>query len=90
MNLPIIALDLKQQAKSCGWKHEETRLASAGSIYVELIRDKREWVVIRIADHKQVYNRWMTTYSIAPGDLRFEEVVEILKKPFGEVGDVLL
>jgi hypothetical protein len=90
MNLPKIALDLKQLAKSYGWSHSETRLASTGSIYVELVRDGREWVVIRVADHKQVYNRWITTYSISPGNLHFEDVSEILDRPFGQVGDVLL
>lgn len=90
VNLPKIALDIKLEALRCGWSHSETRLASTGSVYVEIVRDGREWAVIRISDHNQVYNRWITTYSISPGDLYFEEVVEILKKPFGDVGDILL
>jgi hypothetical protein len=66
------------------------RMASTGSIYMELVRDGREWVVIRIADHEQVYHHWMTTYSLSPRDLFYEDLIEILEKPFGEVGDVLL
>ena len=77
-------------AKRVGWRVDEVRVASTGSTYIELVRDGREWCVIRVADHKQVYHRWLTTYSIAPGDMWFEELEELLTKPFGEVGDVLL
>ena len=64
--------------------------ASTGSVYIELVRDRKEWVVIRIADHNQVYHKWITTYSLSPSEHSFEEIIEILKKPFGESGDVLL
>jgi hypothetical protein len=64
------------------------RIATTGSIYLELRRE-REWVVIRIADHGQVYHQWMTTYSLSPRDLYFDEVAEVLGKPYGEVGDIL-
>jgi len=85
-----IAQEVKALAKRVGWRVSETRLASTGSIYVELVRDDREWVVIRVADHKQVYQRWLTTISISPGDRWFEELEDILTKPFGDVGDVLM
>ena len=88
MNRRIVE-EVKALAKRVGWRVSETRLASTGSIYVELVRDDQEWVVIRVANHKRVYERWLTTYSIAPGDLWFEELEDILTKPFGEVGDVL-
>ncbi len=66
----------------------ETRIASTGSIYID-IRRKNEWCTIRIADHRQVYHRWFITYSISHGDLWFEDLEEILTRPYGEVGDVL-
>jgi hypothetical protein len=88
MNRVKIAADAASLAKSVGWRVNETRIASTGSIYVELVRNK-EWVVVRVADHKQVYHRWLTTYSVAPGDLWFEELEGILSKPYGEVGDIL-
>jgi len=88
MNRVKIATEVASLAESVGWRVNETRLASTGSIYVELERN-REWVVIRVADHKQVYFRWMTTYSVAPGNLWFEALEGILTKPRGEVGDIL-
>ena len=77
-------------ARETGWSLSEMRMAETGSIYIELVRDGKEWVVVRIADHNQAYNRWITTYSVSPSELSVEEMDLILKKPFGEVGDVLL
>ena len=85
-----IARDFEALAKDYGWVTREFRTAGTGTIYLELVRDGREWVVIRFANHKQVYHRWLTTYSVSPGNMDFDEVVELLRKPFGEVGDVLL
>jgi len=85
-----IAEEVIGLAKRVGWQIREVRLASTGSIYIELSREGREWVVVRVANHKQVYHRWLTTISVAPGDNWFEELEDILTKPFGEVGDVLL
>ena len=84
------AEDVRELARKCGWKVNGSRIALTGSVYIELVRDGREWVIIRVADHKQVYHRWLTTISIAPGDLWFEELEGILSQPFGEVGDILL
>ena len=88
MNRVHIAQEVRVLAESVGWYVNETRIASTGSIYVELNRNN-EWVVIRVADHKRVYFRWLTCYSIAPGDLWFEDLEEILKRPCGKVGDLL-
>ena len=66
----------------------ETKIASTGSIYIDINREN-EWCTIRIADHKQVYHRWLTTYSISHGNLWFEDLEEILRKPYGKVGDIL-
>jgi hypothetical protein len=74
--------------KSVGWQIDEIRIASTQSIYID-IRRKNEWCTIRVSDHKQVYHKWLTTYSIAHGDLWFEDLEEILSKPYGEVGDLL-
>ena len=51
--------------------------------------DKNEWIVIRVADHKQVYPGWITTYSVAPCNLWYEELEDVLRRPFGTVGDIL-
>jgi hypothetical protein len=88
MDLVKIGKEVEDLARSVGWKVSETRMASTGSIYIDLVR-KDEWCVIRVANHKQVYFKWMECYSIAPGDLWFEDLEDILNKPYGEVGDIL-
>jgi len=84
-----IALEVQELATRLGWLTSEVYLASTGSIYIDLVRQEKEWIVIRVADHKQVYHHWMTTYSVAPGNLWFEDLEEILSGPFGTVGDLL-
>lgn len=82
-------------AEMVGWTIKENRTATTGSIYVEMAREGldslgcKEWVVVRVANHKQVYHRWLKVISIAPGDRWFEELEEILTMPFGSVGDIL-
>lgn len=90
IDLREIAKNVELEAKQFGWKRSEIRIASTGTLYLELVRESREWVVIRIGDHKQVYHRWLTTYSLSPRDYNFDGIMSILSKPFGEVGDVLL
>jgi len=93
MDLAKIADEVTDLARQVGWTITETRIASTGTIYVEMARsgpeEKEEWVVVRVANHKQVYQRWLTVISIAPGDRWFEELGEILTQPFGDVGDIL-
>ena len=92
MDLPRIADECVSLAEGVGWTITERRTASTGTIYVEMARsgpEAREWVVVRVANHKQVYHRWLTIVSIAPGDKWFEELEGILTKPFGDVGDIL-
>lgn len=89
MNTYKNALEVQDLATSLGWSVSDIYFASTGSIYIDLVRQEKEWIVIRVADHKQIYHRWLTTYSVAPGDLWFEELEEILIKPFGKVGDIL-
>ena len=87
-----IAKDVVLLAERLGWRRTETKLASTGSVYVELVRKRhklKEWVVIRIADHKKVYNRWLTTYSISRYEYNIDEIMDILGQSFGEVGDIL-
>ena len=75
-----------------GWNFKSLYVASTGSTYIDLYRtqdSKKEWVQVRIANHKQVYQHWMIVISIAPCDYWFEELEEILTKPFGTVGDIL-
>jgi len=74
------------------WIIYQKRFATTGSVYLELVRDNREWLVIRVADHAQFYLKYMTTYSVDPTStgIILEELIELLNKPFGEVGDVFL
>ncbi len=88
MDLVKISNEIKVLAESVGWKVSETRIADTGSIYMDLVR-KDEWCVIRVADHKRVYFKWLICYSVAPGDLWFEDIKPILEKPYGQVGDIL-
>jgi len=92
MDIQKNAMEIARLAKSVGWLVKEMHVAGTGSTYLDAMRsegDRNEWIVIRVADHKQVYHRWMTTYSVSPGDLWFEDLEEILKRPFGTVGDIL-
>jgi len=89
MDLARIVEEVKALVESKGWHVRELRVASTGSVYLDIVRDGTEWCVVRVADHKMVYKRWLITYSLAPGDLWWEELEEILDKPFGDVGDIL-
>ena len=92
MDLPKIADEVVSLAEEIGWTITEVRTATTNTIYVEMVRsgpEEKEWVVVRVANHKQVYHRWLTVVSIAPGDRWFEELGEILTQPFGNVGDIL-
>ena len=80
--------EIELLAVRLNWTIVEKRVAETGSTYFDL-RRKDEWVTIRVSNHKQVYHKWLTTYSYAPGDLCYEQIVRILKKPYGEVGDVV-
>lgn len=88
MDLVKISNEVKCLAESLGWTVYETRIAETGSIYVE-IRRRREWLVVRVADHKRVHTRWMTTLSLAPGDLWWDQLEGLLASCYGTVGDVL-
>lgn len=74
------------------WEYKGKDVASTGSIYIDICRErdgKKEWLIIRVADHKQVYHHcWLPVISISPGNYWFEELEEILKRPFGSVGEV--
>ena len=93
LDMPRIADEVMSLAREVGWTIIERRTASTGSIYIEMARygpdEQREWVVVRVANHKQVYQRWLTVVSVAPGDRWFEELGDILIQPFGDVGDIL-
>lgn len=85
------AAELTELAERLGWYRETTKIASTGSIYIDLKRKdgrRGEWLVVRVATHKQVYNRWMTTYSCSPYEYDEAMLIDVLSKPFGEVGDV--
>ena len=92
MNLKMIAYEVVSLAETLGWVLKEEHHASTGSIYISLSRKEKEeteYIIVRVATHKQVYQSWITLYSIAPGDLYFEELEEILRKDFGSCGDIL-
>ena len=87
-----IVKEVIQIAIRLNWKRESVTLADTGSIYIELTRqqeEQKEWIVIRVADHKQVYHKWLTTYSVSRFEIHPEELELILMKPFGQVGDIL-
>ena len=92
MSLADIALEASSIAKKAGWTIKETRMARTGSIYIEIARKSSvssEYVVIRVANHKQVYQRYLPVISIADGDRWLEELEEILTQPYGDVGEIL-
>ena len=88
-DIPGTVQNLIRIALAEGWRLEEARIADTGSCYVELSRKRKEWVMIRVADHPIAYDSWLKTYSISPTELKIEEVHDILRLPLGEVGDVL-
>lgn len=88
----MVAEDVIYLAESLGWKLEEKHIASTFTTYLDLSREKdgqKEWIVIRVGDHKSFYPSWLRMYSVAPGDLWFEELPGILQGRFGNVGDIL-
>lgn len=87
-----VAAEVIEVAKRAGWTIKERRVARTKSVYALVARDGSsgtEWVVIRVANHKQVYSGWLQVVSVAPGDRWFEELEEILTRPYGSVGDIL-
>ena len=89
--LAEVAAELTQLAIRMGWSRDETRMASTGSIYIALSRregNKTEYVVVRVATHKKVYNRWLRCISWSPYELDEMMVMDELSSPFGAVGDV--
>ena len=83
-----IADEVVQLAKKLNWNINSVKKALTGSIYIELQRYD-EYVIIRISNHKMIYKRWFTIYSLSPGDLFYEQIELILKKPYGTVGDII-
>jgi hypothetical protein len=87
----VMAVELTHRASALGWNREETKVASTGSIYIELSRrrgNQIEWVVVRVATHKQVYHRWLRCISWSPFEYDEELLLAELGLEFGEVGDV--
>jgi len=80
--------DTKKLIVKCGWKIRNIKHALTGSYYIEICRIN-EYCLIRLSDHHQEYHSWFTTYSLAPGDLFYEQLEIILNKPYGQVGDII-
>lgn len=92
MNLKMIVEDVIALAESLGWKYQAKQEASTGTTYIDFYREQngeKEWIVIRVGDHRHFYESWVTMYSVAPSELWFEELPEILTREFGKVGDIL-
>jgi hypothetical protein len=91
--LADVADEVRLLAEMAGWRREITRLCCTGSIYVELSRPcngGREWIVVRVSDHKKVYEgRWIPTYSISKYELDTNMLTDILLAPHGSVGEIL-
>lgn len=75
-----------------GWKRVSVKVASTGSIYIELMRlqgDKAEWLVVRVANHKMVHRGWLKIYSLSPFEMRLNQIADVLSQQFGKAGDVM-
>ena len=86
------AEEVSEFAGWLGWERSSIKIAGTGTVYVELVRsqgNKTEWLVVRVANHKQVHHKWLRTYSISPCELRLGDIAEILSRKFGEAGDVM-
>jgi len=57
IDLKKITSEVKADASELGWETSSVDIASTGTIYLELRRDRREWAVIRIANHNQFYHK---------------------------------
>ena len=92
VNLLKISTEILNIIKETGWTVKSYKRATRGSVYIEIFRvedEKKEWAVIRVADHKQVYQNWITLYSVTPMEISVETMRTILKFEFGKVGDIL-
>lgn len=86
-----IAHETLDKALELGWKLDKMHLASTNSIYLEIFKEKdnkQEYVMIRFSNHEKVYKNYFKMYSISPTEYSFNEVIEILSREFGLVGDV--
>lgn len=73
--------------KENNWKIKKKVYASTGSIYYEINRNN-EWLIIRIADHKQQYKSFIKTISIDPTPYGYslDDFEEFLKEE--NIGDI--
>lgn len=84
--------EVERIVRNSDWEIDRKEVACTGSVYFELKRQNREWVVIRVATHRQYYQKFLTTYSVDPtsSGINLDELEVLLDRPFGDVGDVLL
>lgn len=78
--------------RACGWKNMGQEVAGTGSVYIDICRSKNgqnEWAVVRVSDHKQVYQHWLTVLPVSRYELDLEHLALELKREFGKVGDIL-
>lgn len=92
VNVEMLCSRVEAIINETEWNVDHKHYASTGSVYYELVRDGREWVVIRVADHAQYYQKYIKTYSVdpSPTGILLEELNFVLNKPFGKTGDVFL
>ena len=75
-----------------GWECRVFKQASTGTVYIELVRSVAtvtEWLVVRVANHKQVHHKWVRTYSVSQYELKLADIAEVLSRGFGQAGDLL-
>ena len=87
-----IADEVVEVAGLLGWRKASIKVASTGSIYVELTRlqgDKAEWLIVRVANHKMVHRDWLKIYSLSPYELKLSQIADVLSQEFGKAGDVM-
>jgi len=92
LSLNQITNEVSEIVNKLGWHISEKRVAGTGTFYLEIFRtqqNQKEWIVLRIANHKQFYHHWLIVYSISPSEISIEDLNILLQKPFGTIGDIL-
>ena len=87
-----IADDVCEVADLIGWRKVSVKVASTGSIYIELMRlqgGMAELLVVRVANHKIVHREWLKIYSLSPYEMKLSQIADVLSKKFGEAGDIM-
>lgn len=92
LNLAKITDEVSEIILRTEWEIMKRQRADTGTFYLDVmrkVRGKREWAVVRIADHNVAYPGWMILYSVSPSEMSLDDLEDVLRLPFGKVGDIL-